>query len=166
MSEPLVIVGNGMAAACLCEELAQRVLGRYAVAVIGEEPRLAYNRVLLSSVLAGEVRASDISLKPAAWWSDRGISLCYGVGVTAADIAARTVTLSDGKVVNAPSIAASAGLVEPANEQARALASASQAAMRANIRSADHACAERGACRRCVGYDATTPSEMAVSGHE
>jgi len=42
MSEPLVIVGNGMAAACLCEELAQRALGRYAVAVIGEEPRLAY----------------------------------------------------------------------------------------------------------------------------
>jgi NAD(P)H-nitrite reductase large subunit len=32
MSEPLVIVGNGMAAACLCEELAQRALGRYAVA--------------------------------------------------------------------------------------------------------------------------------------
>src|SRR6266403_976115 len=99
MSEPLVIVGNGMAAACLCEELAQRALGRYAVAVIGEEPRLAYNRVLLSSVLAGEVRASDISLKPAAWWSDRGITLCYGVGVTAADIAARTVTLSDGKAL-------------------------------------------------------------------
>ena len=65
MSEPLVIVGNGMAAARLCEELAQRALGRYAVAVIGEEPRLAYNRVLLSSVLAGEVAASDISLKPA-----------------------------------------------------------------------------------------------------
>ena len=62
MSEPLVIVGNGMAAACLCEELAQRALGRYAVAVIGEEPRLAYNRVLLSSALAGEARASDISL--------------------------------------------------------------------------------------------------------
>ena len=99
MSEPLVIVGNGMAAACLCEELAQRALGRYAVTVIGEEPRLAYNRVLLSSVLAGEVRASDISLKPAAWWSDRGITLCYGVGVTAADIAARTVTLTDGKAL-------------------------------------------------------------------
>jgi nitrite reductase (NADH) large subunit len=97
MSEPLVIVGNGMAAVRLCEELAERALGRYAVAVIGEEPRLAYNRVLLSSVLAGEVRASDISLKPAAWWSDRGVTLCYGAGVTAADMAARTVTLADGK---------------------------------------------------------------------
>ncbi len=37
----------------LVDELAKTALGRYAVAVIGEEPRLAYNRVLLSSVLAG-----------------------------------------------------------------------------------------------------------------
>ena len=94
MSEPLVIVGNGMAAARLCEELAQRALGRYAVAVVGEEPRLAYNRVLLSSVLAGEIAANDISLKPASWWSDRGVTLCYGACVTAVDVAARTVSLS------------------------------------------------------------------------
>src|SRR5262245_3644448 len=96
MSEPLLIVGNGMAAARLCEELAQRSLGRYAVAVIGEEPQLAYNRVLLSSVLAGEVAAGDISLRPASWWSDRGVTLCYGAGVTAVDVAARTVTLANG----------------------------------------------------------------------
>ena len=35
----------------------------------GEEPPLPYNRVLLSSVLASEVRASDISLKQTAWWN-------------------------------------------------------------------------------------------------
>src|SRR5258707_1067539 len=80
MSEPLVIVGNGMAAACLCGELAQRALGRYAVALIGEEPRLAYNRVLLSSGLAGHVRAVDILLKPAAWGSGSGRTFVYGVG--------------------------------------------------------------------------------------
>jgi nitrite reductase (NADH) large subunit len=99
MSEPLVIIGNGMAAARLCEGLAQRALGRYAVAVIGEEPRLAYNRVLLSSVLAGEVPASELSLQTAGWWRDRGVTLCYGVGATAADIGARTVTLADGKTL-------------------------------------------------------------------
>ena len=55
MSEPLVIIGNGMAAARLVDELAKRALGRFAIAVIGEEPRLAYNRVLLSSLLADEV---------------------------------------------------------------------------------------------------------------
>lgn len=97
MSEPLVIIGNGMAAARLCEELAQRALGRYAIAVIGEEPQLAYNRVLLSSVLAGEVAASEIVLKSADWWRDRGVTLHYGAPAVAADLAARVVTLANGK---------------------------------------------------------------------
>jgi nitrite reductase (NADH) large subunit len=96
MSEPLVIIGNGMAAARLCEELSQRALGRYAIAVIGKEPRLAYNRVLLSSVLAGEVAAGDLTVKPADWWRKHGVTLCYGTGATAVDPAARTVTLEDG----------------------------------------------------------------------
>jgi nitrite reductase (NADH) large subunit len=100
MSEPLLIIGNGMAAARLCEELAQHALGRYAIAVIGEEPRLAYNRVLLSSVLAGEVAASDISLKSANWWRDRGVTLRYGAAATAVDLPARTVTLADGKMLS------------------------------------------------------------------
>jgi nitrite reductase (NADH) large subunit len=96
MSEPLVIVGNGMAAARLVEELASRGLGRHAVAVIGEEPRLAYNRVLLSSLLAGEIAPQDIELKPARWWRDRGVTLRYGCAATAIDAPGRTVTLADG----------------------------------------------------------------------
>jgi nitrite reductase (NADH) large subunit len=96
MSEPLVIIGNGMAAARLVDELAKRSLGRYAIAIVGEEPRLAYNRVLLSSVLAGEVPTSDIELKPAHWWRDRGVTLRYGCAAVAVDAAARTVTLADG----------------------------------------------------------------------
>jgi nitrite reductase [NAD(P)H] large subunit len=86
MSEPLVIVGNGMAAARLVDELARTSLGRYAVAVIGEEPRLAYNRVLLSSVLAGETASHDIELKPATWWRDRGVTVKYGCRVTEIDV--------------------------------------------------------------------------------
>ena len=62
MSEPLVVVGNGMAAVRLVDELAKVALGRYAIAVIGDEPRLAYNRVWLSSVLAGETQSHDIKL--------------------------------------------------------------------------------------------------------
>lgn len=95
MSEPLVIIGNGMAAARLCEELSQRALGRYAIAIIGKEPRLAYNRVLLSSVLAGEVSAGDLTVKPAEWWRKHGVTLCYGTAAIAVDAAARTVTLED-----------------------------------------------------------------------
>ena len=96
MSEPLVVIGNGMAAARFADELSKRALGRYAVAVVGEEPRLAYNRVLLSSVLAGEVASSEIELKPQGWWRDRGITLRYGCRATAIDPNARSVTLADG----------------------------------------------------------------------
>jgi nitrite reductase (NADH) large subunit len=97
MSEPLIVVGNGMAAARLVEELAKCALGRYAIAVIGEEPRLAYNRVLLSALLAEEVGFSDIELKPARWWRDRGVTVRYGMRATAIDPAARSVMLADGK---------------------------------------------------------------------
>lgn len=96
MSEPLVIIGNGMAAARLVDELAKTSLGRYAIAVIGDEPRLAYNRVLLSSVLAGDATHDEIELKPAAWWRDRGVTLKYGARATAVDIAAREVATSTG----------------------------------------------------------------------
>lgn len=96
MSEPLIVIGNGMAAARLVEELAKRTLGRYAIAVIGDEPRLAYNRVLLSALLAEEVGFSDIELKPARWWRDRGVTLRYGVRATEVDPNARTVRLADG----------------------------------------------------------------------
>jgi nitrite reductase [NAD(P)H] large subunit len=99
MSEPLVIIGNGMAAARLCEELSKRALGRYAVAVIGEEPQLAYNRVLLSSVLSGETASEDIALRPARWWRDRGVTLQYGCAASAIDPLARTVTLADGRTL-------------------------------------------------------------------
>ena len=96
MSEPLVIVGNGMAAMRLVEELAQRALGRYSIAVVGEEPRLAYNRVLLSSVLAQEISSSEIELKPAQWWRDRGVTLLYGQTATAVDPSIRRVRLANG----------------------------------------------------------------------
>ena len=94
MSEPLVIVGNGMAAARLVDELSKTSLGRYAVAVIGDEPRLAYNRVLLSSVLAGETASHDIELRPATWWRDRGVTVKYGSLASEIDVGRRELKIA------------------------------------------------------------------------
>jgi len=99
LSEPLVIVGNGMAAARLVDELAKTALGRYAVAVIGDEPRLAYNRVLLSSVLAGEAASHDIELKPAAWWRDRGVTVKYGSRATEIDVGRRELKIENDESI-------------------------------------------------------------------
>src|SRR5580692_5775963 len=95
VSEPLVVVGNGMAAARLVDELAKVALGKYAIAVIGAEPRLAYNRVLLSSVLAGETASQDIELRPATWWRDRGVTLKYGSTATGIDVGRRELRIAN-----------------------------------------------------------------------
>src|SRR5471032_2990772 len=83
-----------MAAARLVDELAKVALGRYAIAVIGDEPRLAYNRVLLSSVLAGETASHDIELRPARWWRDRGVTLKYGCVATEVDVGRRELKIA------------------------------------------------------------------------
>src|SRR6202158_4256894 len=89
-----------MAAARLVDELAKVALGRYAIAVIGDEPRLAYNRVLLSSVLAGETASHDIELRAAGWGRNRGVPLKYGCAVTEIDVGRREL-----KIANEESIA-------------------------------------------------------------
>src|SRR5256886_11461263 len=83
-----------MAGARLVDELTKVALGRYAIAVIGEERRLAYNRVLLSSVLAGETASHDIELKPAAWWRDRGVTVKYGCLAPAIDVGRRELKIA------------------------------------------------------------------------
>jgi nitrite reductase (NADH) large subunit len=100
VSEPLVVVGNGMAAARLVDELAKAALGRYAVAVIGNEPRLAYNRVLLSSVLAGETASHDLELRPVSWWRDRGVTLKYGCVATEIDVGRRELKIANEESIN------------------------------------------------------------------
>jgi len=99
VSEPLVIVGNGMAAARLVDELAKTALGRYAIAVIGAEPRLAYNRVLLSSVLAGETASHEIELKPADWWRDRGVTVKYNCRATEIDVGRRELKIENDESI-------------------------------------------------------------------
>jgi len=88
-----------MAAARLVDELAKSALGRYAIAVIGAEPRLAYNRVLLSSVLAGETASHDIELRPADWWRDCGVTLKYGCFATEIDVGRRELKIENDESI-------------------------------------------------------------------
>src|SRR6202048_5527650 len=84
-----------MAAARLVDELTKAAQGRYAFAVIGDEPRLAYNRVLLSSVLAGETASHDIELRPASWWRDRGVAVKYNCVATEIDVGRREIRIAN-----------------------------------------------------------------------
>jgi nitrite reductase (NADH) large subunit len=97
--ERLVIVGNGMAGMRTVEELLARAPDRYDITIIGAEPHPNYNRILLSSVLAGEKTLDEIVLNPRPWYEERGITLLTGHPATAIDRARKTVATADGLVL-------------------------------------------------------------------
>jgi nitrite reductase (NADH) large subunit len=92
----LVVIGNGMAGCRAVEELLARDPGRYRVTIVGAEPLVNYNRIMLSPVLAGEKTFDDIVINGPGWYADNGITLLSGDPVIAIDRAARTVTSRSG----------------------------------------------------------------------
>jgi nitrite reductase (NADH) large subunit len=95
----LVLVGNGMAGMRTIDEVIARDGGRFDIEVIGAEPHPNYNRILLSSVLAGEKAISDITLHSREWYAENGIRLATGEAAVGLDTVARTVTTAAGRVV-------------------------------------------------------------------
>jgi nitrite reductase (NADH) large subunit len=96
--ERLVVVGNGMAGARTVEEILQRSPETYAITVFGAEPYGNYNRILLSSLLAGAAREDEIYLNPPNWYAERDIALRAGVMVRRVDRYAKLVYADDGSV--------------------------------------------------------------------
>ena len=94
--ERLLVVGNGMAACRAVEEILKRDPDRYEVAIFGAEPRVNYNRIMLSPVLAGEKRFEDIVINDEAWYRDNRITLHAGRAVVGIDRDRRTVRAEGG----------------------------------------------------------------------
>ncbi|MFM9850869.1 MAG: NAD(P)/FAD-dependent oxidoreductase [Hyphomicrobiaceae bacterium] len=99
MKRRLLVIGNGMCSLRLLEELAALVADRFEITVIGAEPVPAYNRVLLSPLLAGELSPTDVELKPTDWYARNGVALQVGQPVTVLDTEKRIATLDDGRRV-------------------------------------------------------------------
>jgi len=96
--EKLVVVGNGMAGMRAVDELLKRDPLRYQITVFGAEPHVNYDRILLSSVLAGEKDMDEIVINPLTWYGENGIRLVAGDAVTAIDRAGKQVTAESGRV--------------------------------------------------------------------
>lgn len=95
--ERLVVVGNGMAGMA-CVEQILRHAPDFRITVFGEETHVNYNRIQLSSVLAGEKEPEEIVLHQLEWYREHDLALRLGVRITGIDPAARTVTGDDGSV--------------------------------------------------------------------
>jgi nitrite reductase (NADH) large subunit len=86
-----------MVAQRLLEQLCERQDHSFRrIVVIGGEPAAAYNRILLSSVLAGEAQPGSIALKPDSWFEDHGIVRRQGEPVVSIDRDNRQVVTANG----------------------------------------------------------------------
>jgi nitrite reductase (NADH) large subunit len=95
----LVVVGAGMAAAKFVEAVHERCPDRFQIRMFGAEPNGTYNRILLSSVLAGDAEPSRLWTNPLTWYEDRGVFVHSGVKADSIDREHRVVVGAAGKVV-------------------------------------------------------------------
>ena len=89
-----------MAATRLADEILRRAPERFDICMIGAEPGLPYNRVLLSSLLAGDIGEADLALKPADWFAANGLRTICATSVTLIDRHAHSLTLADNTSID------------------------------------------------------------------
>ncbi|MBY8821966.1 NAD(P)/FAD-dependent oxidoreductase [Sphingomonas colocasiae] len=97
--ERIVIVGAGQAGGRAASEL--RGLGfAGSITILGDEARLPYERPPLSKVvLAGDARAEDAPVNPAAFYEEQGIELRLDDPACAIDRAGSAVSLGSGETI-------------------------------------------------------------------
>jgi len=90
--EKLLVIGNGMAPGRMLETLLDKDASRYDITVLNAEPRVNYNRLMLSPVLSGDKSYEDIITHDDAWYEKHGIQLIKGTRATTIDAESKTVS--------------------------------------------------------------------------
>ena len=107
----IVIVGGGLAAARTAEQL--RKSGYQGpVAIVSAEKHLPYDRPPLSKDVLHDTGKGlhDVLLRPAEFYDDNDIALVLGTAAQSLDTAARTVTLTDDRVLDYDELVIATGL--------------------------------------------------------
>ncbi|HWV83208.1 MAG TPA: FAD-dependent oxidoreductase, partial [Hyphomicrobiaceae bacterium] len=98
MRQKLVVIGNGMAPGRALERLFELAPEAYDVTIFNAEPRVNYDRIMLSPVLSGEKTFEEIVIHGDGWYVERGITLYKGHRVVEIDREAKTVRSEQGVV--------------------------------------------------------------------
>jgi nitrite reductase (NADH) large subunit len=94
----LVVLGNGMVGHRFLQRLVEGGgASRFSVTVLGEEPRLAYDRVNLSKLFEAGTDTDALALARPGEYEAAGIEIRLGERATAVDRAAKTVRSSRGE---------------------------------------------------------------------
>ena len=81
----LVVIGNGMAPGRALEQLFELQPDAYEVTIFNAEPRVNYDRIMLSPVLSGEKTYEQIVIHGDGWYIEHGITLYKGHRIVAID---------------------------------------------------------------------------------
>jgi nitrite reductase (NADH) large subunit len=98
MKQKLVVIGNGMAPGRALERLIEAAPDAYDITIFNAEPRVNYDRIMLSPLLTGEKAFDDIVIHGDSWYIKHGVTLYKGATVTAIDRDAKTVTTARGQI--------------------------------------------------------------------
>lgn len=95
-----VIIGGGIAGTTAAETIRKRD-AEGSIAIVSDEPHTLYSRVLLSKPkwVLGEQPFENVWLKKQEWYDEMNIHLFKGIAATSLDAVKKTVTLSDGDVL-------------------------------------------------------------------
>ena len=91
MRQKLVVIGNGMAPGRALDRLFETAPEAFDVTIFNAEPRVNYDRIMLSPVLSGEKSFDEIVIHGDGWYVKHGVTLYKGVPVIRIDRANRMV---------------------------------------------------------------------------
>jgi len=109
MSEAVVVIGAGQAAAQLALSLRQ---GGYAapIRIVGDEGHIPYQRPPLSKEFLAKYRdPSALFLRPESFWREKDVTLDLGTAVAQVEPDQRRVTLADGREIEYGTLAFATG---------------------------------------------------------
>ena len=96
MKEKLIVIGNGMAPGRMLENLLETDPTRYDITIFNAEPRVNYNRLMLSPVLSGEKNYADIVTHDDEWYENHHIKLHKNTPIQSIDTIQKSVRTHHG----------------------------------------------------------------------
>ena len=93
----LIVIGNGMVGQRFLEDLVRDAPGRFAIEVLCEEPRSAYDRVHLTGFFSGKT-ATDLALVDNDFFQQHNISVRLGEKALSIDRTRKQVATANGRL--------------------------------------------------------------------
>ncbi|MGO2353422.1 MAG: NAD(P)/FAD-dependent oxidoreductase [Marinomonas foliarum] len=95
----LVIVGAGMAGSKLAHDFEKAHGDEYQIVLIGEESRVGYNRIMLSSLLANDISDTEMPLVDTQKMQEDGVDIVSNDPAIKVDSKNKTILLASGKSI-------------------------------------------------------------------